>query len=151
MTVQMFPLISFVLITTFTPGPNNISSASMGIIYGYKKTFTYLVGITSGFFVVMIACAYLSQAILEILPVAEQYLRWIGAGYIIWLAITVFRSDVSMSEDKDISQPFIKGLMLQLLNPKAATRRFPAFCKQKEEISHTYWVARVHEQGDVIP
>ena len=120
MTVQMIPLVSFVIITTFTPGPNNISSASMGIIYGYKKTFNYLVGITAGFFVVMIACAYLSQAILVILPVAEQYLRWIGAGYIIWLAIAVFRSDVSISETKHISQPFIKGLMLQLFNPKVA-------------------------------
>ena len=114
----MIPLISFVIITTFTPGPNNISSATMGIIYGYKKTFNYLAGITSGFFVVMIACAYLSQTILEFLPVAKQYLRWIGAGSIIWLAIAVFRSDVSMSEAKEISQPFIKGLMLQLFNPK---------------------------------
>ena len=120
MTVQMIPLISFVVITTFTPGPNNLSSASMGMIYGYRKTVNYLAGITSGFFVVMIACAYLSQAILEILPVAEQYLRWLGAGYIIWLAIAVYRSDVSMSEDKDISQPFLKGLMLQLFNPKVA-------------------------------
>ena len=120
MTVQMIPLIYFVVVTTFTPGPNNISSASMGIVYGYKKTFNYLAGITSGFFVVMLACAYLSQAILEILPVAEQYLRWIGAGYIIWLALAVFRSDVSISESKAISHPFIKGLMLQLCNPKVA-------------------------------
>ena len=120
MTVQVIPLISFVIITTFTPGPNNLSSASMGMIYGYRKTVNYLAGITSGFFVVMIACAYLSQAILEILPVAEQYLRWLGAGYIIWLAIAVLRSDVSMSGDKDISQPFLKGLMLQLCNPKVA-------------------------------
>jgi cysteine/O-acetylserine efflux protein len=50
---------SFVIVTTFTPGPNNISSASMAVMCGYKKTFNYLIGISSGFFVVMIACAYL--------------------------------------------------------------------------------------------
>ena len=120
MNVQIIPLISFVIITTFTPGPNNISSASMGIMYGYKKTFHYLAGITSGFFIVMLACAYLSRTILGTLPVAEQYLRWIGAGYIIWLAVGVLRSEVSVSETKVISKPFVKGLLLQLLNPKVA-------------------------------
>jgi cysteine/O-acetylserine efflux protein len=77
----MIPLISFVIVTTFTPGPNNISSASMGVLYGYKKTFNYLAGISAGFFVVMIACAYLSSTLLNIIPLAERYLRWLGAGY----------------------------------------------------------------------
>ena len=73
MDVEMIPLISFVIVTTFTPGPNNISSASMGVIFGYRKTFAYLVGITAGFFVVMMACAYLSSALLSVMPTAERY------------------------------------------------------------------------------
>ena len=77
MNIEMIPLISFVIVTTFTPGLNNISSASMGVMYGYKGTFIYLVGIASGFFFVMIACAYLSSALLAIIPVAERYLRWV--------------------------------------------------------------------------
>ena len=72
MNIDMIPLISFVIVTTFTPGPNNISSASMGVMYGYKKAFNYLVGIASGFFLVMIACAYLSSALLTFIPVKEQ-------------------------------------------------------------------------------
>jgi cysteine/O-acetylserine efflux protein len=32
-----------VLIASFTPGPSNISSASMGVLHGYKKTLNYLV------------------------------------------------------------------------------------------------------------
>ena len=30
MAIDFIPLVSFVVVTTFTPGPNNISSASMG-------------------------------------------------------------------------------------------------------------------------
>lgn len=97
MNIDMVPLISFVIVTTFTPGPNNISSASSGLMYGYKKSFNYLVGIASGFFVVMIACAYLSSALLAVIPVAERYLRWIGACYILWLAIGTLRSCYSLS------------------------------------------------------
>ena len=120
MTLQIIPLISFVFITTFTPGPNNISSASMGINFGYRRTFNYLTGITVGFFIVMLACAYLSKALLELLPMAEQYLRWVGSGYIVWLAISILRTDSAMAETNPKSQLFIKGLVLQLCNPKVA-------------------------------
>lgn len=120
MNIEMIPLISFVIVTTFTPGPNNISSASMGVMYGYGKTFKYMVGIASGFFVVMISCAYLSSTLLAVMPVAEQYLRWIGAGYILWLAIGILNSDYSVSESDEVAKAFAKGFILQLFNPKVA-------------------------------
>ncbi len=107
-------------VTTFTPGPNNISSASMGVTYGYKKTLNFLLGITSGFFVVMIGCAYLSSTILEIIPTSETYLRWIGALYIVWLAIGILRSSNSFVGTKEVPKAFIKGFILQLFNPKVA-------------------------------
>ncbi|MDH3358595.1 MAG: LysE family translocator [Desulfobacteraceae bacterium] len=120
MNIDMIPLISFVIVTTFTPGPNNISSASMGVMYGYKTAFNFLVGIAFGFFVVMIACAYLSSALLAVIPVAERYLRWIGAVYILWLAIGTLRSSYSFSESDGLSKAFTKGFILQLFNPKVA-------------------------------
>ena len=120
MNIEMIPLILFVILTTFTPGPNNISSASMGVMYGYKKTFNYLIGIVSGFFVVMIACAYLSSVLLTVIPFAERYLRWVGAGYILWLAIHILHSNYSISESNEVAKAFTKGFVLQLFNPKVA-------------------------------
>ena len=120
MIVEVIPLVSFVLVTTFTPGPNNISSASMGVMYGYRETLTYLAGIASGFFVVMIVCAYLSAIVLTVMPSAQQYLRWIGAGYILWLALGIFQSGHSTAESDTTAKAFTKGFLLQLLNPKVA-------------------------------
>jgi len=120
MNIDMIPLISFVIVTTFTPGPNNISSASMGLVYGYKKTFNYLIGIAFGFFLVMIACAHLSSALLAVIPVAERYLRWVGAVYILWLARGTLRSNYSFSESDGVPKAFTKGFVLQLFNPKVA-------------------------------
>ena len=118
MNIEMIPLISFVIVTTFTPGPNNISSASMGMIYGYRKTVNYLAGIASGFFFVMIACASLSSTLLTFVPAVEGYLRWIGAGYIIWLAIDTLRISYSFSESNGTPRAFTRGFILQWLNPK---------------------------------
>ena len=120
MGIEIIPLISFVIITTFTPGPNNISSASMGIIYGYRKTIGYIFGITSGFFMVMVFCAYLSSTLLAVIPVSEKYLRWIGALYIVWLAINILRANTSFQETDARSKAFTKGFILQLFNPKVA-------------------------------
>lgn len=120
MNIDMIPLIYFVVITTFSPGPNNISSASMGISYGYKKTIHFLLGVTTGFFFVMLGCAYLSSTILSVMPASEKYLRWLGAVYIIWLAIGILRSGNSFQETKQPPKAFIKGFILQLFNPKVA-------------------------------
>lgn len=112
-------LISFVVATTFSPGPNNISSASMGILYGYKKTMNYLFGIVAGFYVVLMGCAYLSSSLLTVLPASEKYLRWIGAAYILWLALGILRSNTSFAQINGPPRAFAKGFFLQLVNPKA--------------------------------
>ena len=92
MGIDLIPLVSFVLVTTFTPGPNNISSASMGVLYGYKDTVKYLAGIMVGFFLIMLLCAYVSSTLLKFLPSLEPGLRIIGSFYILWLAFGTARS-----------------------------------------------------------
>ena len=120
MNIDLIPLISFVMVTTFTPGPNNISSAAMGVAYGYQRILPYLFGIASGFFLVMLAAAYLSSALLEIIPSAEKYLRWIGSGYILYLAISTLGIDYRFSGNGKNAGAFTKGFFLQLFNPKVA-------------------------------
>lgn len=111
-------LIPFVLITSFTPGPANISSASMGVLYGYKKSLTYLGGLLCGFFFVMLVSGLVSTTLLAIFPSFENVLRIIGAGYILYLAYSILKASYTF-EDRDIKPfGFINGLMLQLVNPK---------------------------------
>lgn len=141
MKVELLSLISFVIITTFSPGPNNISSASMGIIYGYKKTVNFLLGIASGFFMVMICCAYLSSSILSIMPASEKYLRWIGALYILWLAASILRSKNALEDTREAPGAFLKGFILQLFNPKVAVYGLTLF---------STFLAAVSTQADIL-
>ena len=118
MDTEFIALASFVIVTTFTPGPNNISSASMGILYGYKKSFKYLLGISAGFFMVMIISGWVSATLLEVFPSFESALRIIGAVYILWLAWHTLKASYSFEEKEQILFGFSKGFFLQLLNPK---------------------------------
>lgn len=120
MNVELIPLASFVLITTFTPGPNNISSTSMGVLFGYRKTLPYLAGITAGFFFIMLLCAYLSSSLLTYLPSAEPVLRIAGAVYILWLAMGTARASYAFKSGNQSPMGFKNGFLLQTVNPKVA-------------------------------
>ena len=112
----------FIGVTTFTPGPNNILSGSMGAYYGYRRSFPFLLGVTSGFLVVMFFCAGLSSFMSAVLPAAEPAVRILGALYILWLAWAVYRGSEALLEHQEQTEPFefIKGFALQFINPKGA-------------------------------
>jgi threonine/homoserine/homoserine lactone efflux protein len=40
----------------------------MGVLHEYKRTFKYLLGITTGFLFVMLLCGWVSTALLRIFP-----------------------------------------------------------------------------------
>lgn len=118
MVAESASLISFAIITTFTPGPNNITSASMGLNYGYGKTFRYLLGIFTGFFLLMLLCAFLSEFLLDLIPGIEGILSIVGSIYILWLAWHTLKADYSFNDDEKGRLHFRNGLLLQLFNPK---------------------------------
>ncbi|MDC7219483.1 MAG: LysE family translocator [Spirochaetales bacterium] len=118
MEIDIFSLLSFVLITTFTPGPNNISSASMGINFGYGKTIKYLLGISTGFFLNMLICSLVSSVLIQSFPKIEFFLRIAGASYILWLAYLTFKASYSIHQNRQKCFAFAKGFILQLINPK---------------------------------
>jgi cysteine/O-acetylserine efflux protein len=127
MPLDLLPLLSFVLISTFTPGPSNIASASMGVLHGYKQTLNYQVGLAAGVFFVMLVSGWVSAALLQIIPALEPALRYIGAAYMLYLAFGILKASYIFA-DKDIKPlGFAHGVMLQVLNPKLYFYAFTLF------------------------
>jgi cysteine/O-acetylserine efflux protein len=113
------PFFIYALVTTFTPGPNNITSSAIGMRRGYWKTLPYIGGITLGFLVIMLASGLLtdvaSRAYRGVLP----WFKWIGVAYMTWLAVSLFlpaRHGAGGESRRD--DGFTSGLLLQLMNPK---------------------------------
>ena len=117
--IDLPSLFTYVFITTFTPGPNNITSASMAICFGIKRTINFIYGIVTGFFVVLFLCGNFSNLLIKAIPSIEPIVRYIGAGYILWLAYGILKTNYSIKEKSDsIPKGFLKGFLLQFLNPK---------------------------------
>ena len=127
MSIDLFPVISFVFITTFTPGPANISSASMGVLHGYKGTLKFLFGLVSGFFIIMSLSGLISATLLRFFPALEPALRYIGAAYILYLAFSILKASYTFEAGDVKPMGYIHGLVLQVSNPKMLVYAFTLF------------------------
>lgn len=117
--LELVPLLTFVAVTSYTPGPNNVSSASMGLVFGFLRSLPYLLGVTSGFILMMLLCGTMSSLMIKLLPSVSQWLRWVGFSYIMWLAYGTLRSSYAFDGDNEIARMgFIKGVFLQVVNVK---------------------------------
>jgi cysteine/O-acetylserine efflux protein len=127
MSANLFPLISFVLVTTFTPGPSNISSASVAVLHGYRKTLSYQGGLAAGVFLMMLTSGWISATLLSIFPVLESVFRYAGAAYILYLALGILKASYAFADQQVKPLGFAQGLVLQLLNPKLIVYAFTLF------------------------
>ena len=53
----LWPLATYAFVSSITPGPNNIMLTSSGIWFGFKRSIPHMLGITSGFAVLLAICA----------------------------------------------------------------------------------------------
>ncbi len=127
MAMNLFPVISFILISTFTPGPSNISSASLAILHGYKNTLKYQAGLASGVFLLMLLSGWLSETLLNAFPSIEPILRYVGAAYILYLAFGILKATYTFTEAGVKPLGLAHGLALQILNPKLIVYAFTLF------------------------
>ena len=127
MSIGFLPLLSYVLISTFTPGPSNISSASVAVLHGYKRTLNFQVGLAAGVFLIMTLSGWISTALLRAFPLFEPVLRYAGAAYILYLAYGILKASYTFTDQDEHPSGFLQGLILQVMNPKLVVYAFTLF------------------------
>src|SRR5664279_3370250 len=109
MPANLLPLITYVLVSTFTPGPSNISSASLGVLRGYKNSFNYQAGLAVVVFLIMLLSGLISTTLLRIFPALEPVLRYAGAAYILYLAFAILKASYIFENQVEKPYGFMHG------------------------------------------
>jgi len=111
--------LSYVFVVTFTPGPNNIMSMANGNKFGYKKTLKFMMGILTGFFIILLLSTYFNLVLFNIMPKIRFFMGILGAVYMTYLAIMIIKSknQTGKSENGRLNS-FFTGMLMQFLNPK---------------------------------
>ena len=127
MATSLLSILSYILISSFTPGPSNISSASAAVLHGYKNTLKYQAGLAAGVFLLMLLSGLLSTTLLRIFPTFEPIMRYAGAAYILYLAFGILKASYTFTEKDARPVGFVHGFLLQILNPKLFVYAFTLF------------------------
>ncbi len=115
----VLPCLSYVLLMTFTPGPNNVSSSALGLRVGYRRSLPYLSGIATGFLVLMLCGGLLTEFLTRNYAAISPWLKWIGVLYMAWLAVSLFLSHPrEKGEPATLRDGYAAGFLLQFVNPK---------------------------------
>lgn len=111
----------FALVTSITPGPNNTMLLASGVNFGFNRTIPHMLGITCGFFSLVLAVGLGLGAVFQTYPLLYTVLRYVGAAYLVYLAWKIAHSgpvsDGGAGENKPIS--YWGAAAFQWVNPKA--------------------------------
>jgi|SRR5680860_132069 threonine/homoserine/homoserine lactone efflux protein len=121
-TYLLFLIIA--IATVLSPGPGVVLTLTNAIRYGVSGAIGGILGIAFGTFIVAGVSATGVGVLLATSTVAFSIMKFIGAAYLIYLGIKLWRSptakiDVKSAAIKSRKRQFIEGLTLQLTNPKA--------------------------------
>jgi threonine/homoserine/homoserine lactone efflux protein len=114
-----------VFIISGTPGPNMLLSMTHGIHHGLRRTFSTMLGLLSGVAVILSISLAGLGAVLLASSVAFEVLKYVGAVYLIYLGIKIWRNSASRIETdgrpdaQSASARFRIGVLVALSNPKA--------------------------------
>jgi len=132
---------------SLTPGPNGLLSLTHGVRFGIARTVFTVLGGVSGFMVLVAASLAGLGALLAASEAAFIVTKWIGAAYLVYLGIRLWRAPppmVSTPAAENLAETgaarlFVQGFLVAVSNPKALIF-FAAFLPQFMVPGASYWL-----------
>jgi len=119
----MFPWLSFlsyIVIVTYTPGPNNILVMNFAKNDGFRKSLKFALGVFVGCFIVTVLCMLFSAFLYSWIPKIQLPMKILGAAYMAYLIVKTLlpKKNNEKPENKNTAAGFLVGIVLQFINPK---------------------------------
>ena len=110
----------FAFVSSATPGPNNLMLMASGANYGFRRTIPHMLGISTGFLVLMLLTGVGLVRVFEIYPAIYTALTVLSIAYLLYLAWKIANA-APVKERQATGQPmtFLQAAAFQWVNPKA--------------------------------
>lgn len=111
---------TFALVMSITPGPNNAMLLASGVNFGFRRTMPHMLGITCGCMVMMIAIALGLGQIFTRFPMLYSAMEIVSVAYLLYLAWKIAASrGLSVDAANERPMTFFQAAAFQWVNPKA--------------------------------
>ncbi len=117
----------FALVSSITPGPNNLMLLASGVNFGLRATLPHILGIAAGFALLLLAVGLGLAELFQRWPWAYEALKWAGAAYLLYLAWAIARSGSPEAKESTKPMGFVAAAAFQWVNPKAWIMGVSAF------------------------
>lgn len=105
------------------PGPSVLLTVAHSISFGWRNALSTVAGETFGIAVQLLVAAIGLTSLLHAVGEAFEWLRWIGAAYLVYLGIRQWRSASEPPEFGTLAVSrrnlFVQGLLVTIPNPKS--------------------------------
>ncbi|MDX2224030.1 MAG: LysE family translocator [Rhodospirillaceae bacterium] len=111
----------FALVSSVTPGPNNLMLLASGANFGFRRTLPHLAGVVIGFAVMAAAVGLGLGELFARVPALYDIMRWVGATYLLYLAWKIATAAPPDAGSANRARPmgFWAAVAFQWVNPKA--------------------------------
>ncbi len=111
-------------VTIASPGPGVLLTVSNSLRHGFSGAIRSILGVAAGILIVAVVSATGLGLMLAASAMAFSVIKYIGAAYLVWLGIKLWRSPAGvlgpdMPENESRGGRFVEGISITLLNPKA--------------------------------
>ncbi len=116
----LLALATFALVTSITPGPNNLMLMASGANFGFRRTVPHMLGIGIGFTVMVLLVGAGLISLFDRYPASFTVLKVLSVAYLFYLAWKIANAtapDGPRAGAKPMS--FLQAAGFQWVNPKA--------------------------------
>jgi len=115
----LLALIVFCIVSSVTPGPNNMMLMASGVNYGVRRTMPHLLGVSFGFALMVALVGTGLDTLFRLAPWAFPVMKYAGAAYLLWLAWKIAHAG-AVKDGEAASKPlgFFGAAAFQWINPK---------------------------------
>jgi threonine/homoserine/homoserine lactone efflux protein len=111
--------LTFAVVASVTPGPNNIMLLASGANFGFRRTLPHLLGVILGFGLMVLLVGLGLAAALARFPTLFTLARIAGIAYLVYLAIKIARADgIGADGARATPMSFAQAIAFQWINPK---------------------------------
>ena len=144
---ELLSMSLFMLVTSCSPGPNNIVASYSAFNFGMTKTIPHMFGVIFGFTTLVAVINFGLINIFKMFPIIQEILKYAGSIFLIYLSYKIAFSKSKSSDSSGNPVKFIETFFFQFLNPKGvivAIIIVSTYVDSGENfINHSAWVLAV--------
>ena len=121
-------LCAFALVSSITPGPNNLMLMASGANFGFQRTLPHILGVSGGFTIMVLLVGTGLVQIFDAAPISYQILKVVSVIYLLYLAWKIATAAAPAADRQATGRPLtlLQAALFQWVNPKAWTMALTA-------------------------